>query len=102
MARKRKSANIISTIGRKPATALPKAADDKASSEIGVSKTRSSPYLSLNPGVTANTPPASATSSPKKITSLSAANSSSMASLIAFLNESSSCDALMRLHRLFA
>ena len=102
IARKRKSANIISAIGRMPATALPKAADAIASSEMGVSKTRSSPYLSRKPGVAANTPPASATSSPKKMTFSSAANSSSIASLIAPRNVSSSFVTLMMLcHLLF-
>ena len=70
----RKSPNMISTTGRSPETAAPKAAPARASSEIGVSKTRSRPYFSYRPVVTANTPPATATSSPKKITRSSAAN----------------------------
>ncbi len=42
----RKSPNMISTTGRRPVTADPNAAPASASSEIGVSKTRSGPYLS--------------------------------------------------------
>ncbi len=76
----RKSPNMISTTGRRPEIAAPKAAPARASSEIGVSNTRSRPYFSYSPGVTANTPPAMATSSPKKITRSSAASSSSSAS----------------------
>ncbi len=48
---------MISITGRRPLTALPKAPPASASSEIGVSKTRSSPWRSCRPGVTANTPP---------------------------------------------
>ena len=76
----RKSPNMISITGRSPEIAAPNAAPVSASSEIGVSKTRSRPYFSYSPGVTANTPPASATSSPKKMTRSSAASSSSSAS----------------------
>ena len=54
----RKSPNMISTTGRSPVTAEPKAAPASASSEIGVSKTRSGPCFSSRPPVTANTPPA--------------------------------------------
>ena len=46
MARPMKSPNMISMIGRSPATAAPNAAPDSASSEIGVSNTRSSPNRS--------------------------------------------------------
>ena len=74
---------MISTTGRRPATALPNAAPGSASSEIGVSKTRSVPCFSTRPGVTANTPPATATSSPKKTTRSSRASSSSSAWQIA-------------------
>ena len=42
----RKSPNMISTTGRSPVTAEPNAAPASASSEIGVSKTRSAPYFS--------------------------------------------------------
>ncbi len=42
----RKSPNMISSTGRRPVTADPNAAPVMASSEIGVSKTRSGPYLS--------------------------------------------------------
>ena len=66
----RKSPNMISSTGRLPVTAAPKAAPVIASSEIGVSNTRSGPYFSWRPGVAANTPPATATSSPKKMTRL--------------------------------
>ena len=37
---------MISTTGRRPFTADPNAAPASASSEIGVSKTRSGPYFS--------------------------------------------------------
>ena len=79
----RKSPNMISTTGRRPLTAEPNAAPASASSEMGVSKTRSAPYFSYRPGVTAKTPPASATSSPKNTTRSSAASASSSASLTA-------------------
>ena len=83
MAIGRKSANMISSTGRSPETAAPKAAPESTSSEIGVSKTRSAPWRSCRPGVTANTPPGLATSSPKKTTSSSRSSSSSSASRIA-------------------
>ncbi len=82
----RKSPNMISSTGRLPVTAAPKAAPVIASSEIGVSNTRSGPYFSWRPGVAANTPPATATSSPKKMTVSSRASSSSSASRMASLN----------------
>ena len=81
----RKSPNMISTTGRSPVTAEPKAAPARASSEIGVSKTRSGPCFSSRPPVTANTPPAAATSSPKKTTRSSAASASSSPSRTAVL-----------------
>ena len=77
------AAGMISTTGRRPVTAEPNAAPARASSEIGVSNTRSSPYFSKRPGVVAKTPPAAAMSSPKRITRSSAASSSSSASRIA-------------------
>src|SRR4051812_33434837 len=96
----RKSPNMISTTGRRPATALPNAAPASASSEIGVSNTRSAPCFSISPGVTANTPPAAATSSPKKITESSRASSSSSACRIASRNSTSATLELRRLVRL--
>ena len=63
-----KSPNMISTTGRRPVTALPKAAPASASSEIGVSNTRSGPNSSTRPGVALKTPPAAAMSSPKSTT----------------------------------
>ena len=69
--------------------AAPYAAPVIASSEIGVSNTRSGPCFSWRPGVTANTPPAAATSSPKRNTRSSRASSSSSASRIASRNSSS-------------
>ena len=45
-----KSPNMISKTGRSPVTAAPNAAPASASSEIGVSKTRSSPKRSCRPG----------------------------------------------------
>jgi hypothetical protein len=81
----RKSPNMISTTGRMPVMADPKAAPPSASSEIAVSNTRE-PCFSIRPGVTAKTPPAAATSSPKKITRSSRSSSSSSASRIAWRN----------------
>jgi hypothetical protein len=46
IARKRKSPNMISSTGRSPLIAAPKAAPAIASSEIGVSNTRFSPCFS--------------------------------------------------------
>src|SRR6185369_4746303 len=82
----RKSPNMISITGRLPDTALPKAAPISASSEIGVSNTRASPYFSASPGVVTKTPPATAMSSPKRITLSSRASSSSRASRTAVRN----------------
>ena len=48
---------MISITARGPVTAEPKAAPVIASSEIGVSKTRSSPYLSRRLGVATKTSP---------------------------------------------
>ena len=83
-----KSPNMISKTGRRPVTAAPNAAPARASSEIGVSKTRSSPKRSCSSGVAMKTPPAAATSSPKKITDSSRAISSASASRIAARNSS--------------
>ena len=58
-----------------------------------MSNTRADPYFSCRPGVTAKTPPASATSSPKKITRSSRASSSSSACRTAS-RKSTSPDAL--------
>ena len=52
-----KSPNMISITGRSPVMAAPNAAPPSASSEIGVSKTRSSPNRSRSPGVALKTPP---------------------------------------------
>jgi hypothetical protein len=78
-----KSPNMISMTGRSPVTAAPKAAPAMATSEMGVSNTRSFPCLSCSPGVVMNTPPGSATSSPKNTTAGSRAISSSSAERIA-------------------
>src|SRR5262245_9407488 len=83
MASVRKSPNMISITGRRPVTADPNPAPASANSEIGVSKTRSDPYFSWRPVVVAKTPPATATSSPKRITRSSSASASSSASRIA-------------------
>lgn len=64
----RKSENMSSAIGRMPVIAAPMTAPMMASSEMGVSRTRSGPNSSSSPGVVLNTPPASATSSPMKST----------------------------------
>ena len=58
--------NWISTIGRASASASPTPTPAIACSEMGVSRTRSSPNRSLRPVETPNTPPPSATSSPKR------------------------------------
>ena len=60
--------NMISTTGFRPQTAAPTAAPMKAISEIGVSMTRAGPCLASSPSVTLNGPPASATSSPIRMT----------------------------------
>ena len=65
--------NMTRPLTAQNSTAEPNAAPASASSEMGVSKTRSAPYFSRRPGVTAKTPPASATSSPKPTTRSSAA-----------------------------
>src|SRR5690242_14195171 len=77
---------MISITGRRPHTALPNAAPARASSEIGVSKTRSGPKRSKSSGLVTNTPPAAATSSPKKITRSSRSSSSARASRTATRN----------------
>jgi hypothetical protein len=64
----KKSLNMISAIGRRPVIAAPTAAPRMACSLIGVSRTRSGPNCSSKPGVVLNTPPAAATSSPRKTT----------------------------------
>ncbi len=64
----KKSANMISAIGRSPVIAAPMAAPRIACSEIGVSRTRSGPKRSSSPTVALNTPPAPATSSPRNTT----------------------------------
>src|SRR5689334_8816514 len=80
---------MISITGRRPHTALPNAAPARASSEIGVSKTRSGPKRSKSSGLVTNTPPAAATSSPKKITRSSRSSSSARASRTATRNSTS-------------
>ena len=80
---------MTSTIGRRPVTAAPNAAPASASSEMGVSNTRAAPKRSCSPGVTLNTPPGAATSSPKKMTDGSRSSSSAIASRMATRNSSS-------------
>ena len=60
------SMNWISTMGRASASASPTPRPVIACSEMGVSRTRSAPKRSLSPVETPNTPPPSATSSPKR------------------------------------
>ena len=79
----RKSENMISAIGRSPVIAAPIAAPAIASSEIGVSRTRSGPNRSNNPTVALNAPPASATSSPRRKTNGSRSISCAMPSATA-------------------
>ncbi len=62
----KKSLNISSAIGRSPFIAAPIAAPMIACSLIGVSRTRSGPNRSSSPSVVLKTPPAAATSSPRK------------------------------------
>src|SRR5215472_5948345 len=64
----KKSLNMISAIGRRPVIAAPMAAPRMACSLMGVSRTRRGPNCSSRPGVVLNTPPAAATSSPRKTT----------------------------------
>ncbi len=59
-----KSQIWISTIGRIPATAAPTPIPTNDGSEIGVSRTRSSPNRSRSPRETWKIPPISPTSSP--------------------------------------
>src|SRR5262245_3940965 len=59
--------NMISTIGRLPASAAPVASPMMLSSLIGVLMTRRSPNFSRSPAVTPNGPP-TATSSPSTMT----------------------------------
>src|SRR5512140_323055 len=78
-----KSMNCISTTGRIPMCDAPAAAPTNPASEIGVSITRCSPYLAINPSVTLNAPPYAPMSSPMQKTSLSRSISSKSASRIA-------------------
>ena len=64
----RKSENMSSAMGRSPVIAAPMATPTIASSEMGVSRTRSGPNRSSRPTVALKTPPAAATSSPMKYT----------------------------------
>ncbi len=52
-----KSMNWISAMGRMPVNAAPVATPAMAASEIGVSRTRSSPYFWTSPSVTPKAPP---------------------------------------------
>jgi hypothetical protein len=52
-----KSANCISTTGRKPSRARPNAAPTAPDSMIGVLRTRSAPNSAARPSVALNTPP---------------------------------------------
>ncbi len=79
----KKSTNISSTIGRMPSAAAPIAVPMNAVSEIGVSMTRSLPYLASRPPVAPKMPPYLATSSPNTKTSLSRSISCPIASEIA-------------------
>ena len=64
MARSEKLIVMISTIGFSPARAAPTAAPTNPDSDMGVSRTRSGPYLSRNPRVTAYAPSYAPMSSP--------------------------------------
>src|SRR5579859_5694075 len=89
MVRVRKSPNMISTTGRKPAMAAPTPIPVNPASEIGVSTTRSAPNSSTSPESTLKGVPASATSSPKMQTFESRRISSASASRTACANVSS-------------
>src|SRR5580765_2586549 len=78
-----KSPNMMSTIGRRPAMAAPTPSPLKPASEIGVSMMRSLPNSSTRPVSTLNVVPASATSSPMRMTLGSRRISSAIASLMA-------------------
>ena len=78
-----KSKIWISTTGRRPAIAAPTPAPRKVASEIGVSRTRSSPNFSRRPRVTPKIPPMSPTSSPMTKTRASRCISPCKASLSA-------------------
>jgi hypothetical protein len=77
-----KSANMNSTMGRMPMTAMPRATPVKPFSQMGVLMTRP-PCLSARPALVLKTPPSLATSSPMKTTAASSASASSMAALTA-------------------
>ena len=79
----RKSANMISTIGRSPTRLIPSATPTKPFSQIGVTRTRSRPYFSTRPPLVLKTPPSASTSSPISRTAGSDARESSSAALIA-------------------
>jgi hypothetical protein len=78
-----KSPNIRSTTGPAPVIAAPTAMPMKPGSEIGVSITLSVPNSSTSPESTLNGVPASATSSPIRMTVGSRRISSASASLTA-------------------
>src|SRR3984893_4950045 len=79
----RKSLNMISTTGRRPATAMPSATPRNPFSQMGVLRTRLSPNRSTTPSLVLNTPPDAPTSSPMSITVGSAAISSMSAAATA-------------------
>src|SRR4249919_3533107 len=79
----RKSPNMMSTMGRMPAIAAPTPRPLNPASEMGVSMMRSLPNSSTRPVSTLNVVPASATSSPMRMTLGSRRISSAIASLMA-------------------
>src|SRR5262245_7777251 len=85
----RKSPNMMSTTGRRPVIAAPRAMPVNPGSEIGASITRSGPNSSTRPFRTLNGVPASATSSPMTKTVGSARISSASASFTAWPSVSS-------------
>src|SRR5688572_16541337 len=76
----RKSPNMMSAIGRMPVIAAPTQSPVKPTSEIGVSIIRFGPNSSTSPFSTLNVVPASATSSPMRMTVGSRRISSAIAS----------------------
>src|ERR1700690_1405059 len=89
MVRVKKSPNIMSTTGRRPAIAAPTPIPGNPASEIGVSSTRSEPNSSPRADRTLKGVPASATPSPKIQTRESRRISSASASRTACANVSS-------------
>ena len=79
----RKSANMISTTGRRPTRLMPRATPTNPFSAIGVLRTRSGPKRSISPPLVLKTPPSAPTSSPISSTDESASIASPTAAVTA-------------------